>query len=73
MFWRLWVRIPALHTGWTFSKFIRCENCNVCLTRPKINGKEAGMFHFLQKDNHLLGVAHNRDQEEYKIGEVALL
>ena len=41
MFQRSWVRIPAPYTGWTF--FTYCKNCNVCLKRPKINEKEAGV------------------------------
>ena len=41
-FQRLWVRIPAPYTGWTFFTYICCKNCNdVCLKRPKINEKEA--------------------------------
>ena len=41
MFWRSWVRIPVLCTIWTFFTLICCENCIVCLKRPKINKKEA--------------------------------
>ena len=29
--WRLWVRISALYTGWTFFTYICCKNCKVCL------------------------------------------
>ena len=45
MFWRSWVRILALYTGWTWQFFtlICCNNCIVCLKRPKINKKEAGV------------------------------
>ena len=32
---RLWVRIPAPDTGWTFFTFICCKNCNVCMKRRK--------------------------------------
>ena len=40
----LWVQIPALYTRWTFFTYICCKNCNdVCLKRPKINEKEAGV------------------------------
>ena len=36
MFQRLWVRIPAPFTGWTFFHIhICCENCNVCLEGRK--------------------------------------
>ena len=42
MFQRLWVRIPAPYTGWTFFTFICCKNCIVCLKRQKFNEKEAG-------------------------------
>ena len=43
-FQRSWVRIQALYTGWTKFTFICCKNCNdVCLKRPKINEKEAGV------------------------------
>ena len=42
MFERLWVRIPAPYTGWTFGHFfplICCKICIDCLNRPKINKK----------------------------------
>ena len=45
-FQRLWVRILAPFTGWTWHFFtlICCKNCNdVCFKRPKINEKEAGV------------------------------
>ena len=45
-FQRSWVRFPALYTGWTFLTFICCKNCKVCLKRPKINEKEAGVGPF---------------------------
>ena len=48
-FQRSWVRFPALYTGWTFFTFICCKNCKVCLKRPKINEKEAGVGPFLKK------------------------
>ena len=39
---------PTPYTGWTFFTFICCKNCNaVCLKKPKINEKEAGLAHFL--------------------------
>ena len=43
-FRRSWVRILEPYTGWTF--FTYCKNCNVCLKRPKINEKEAGVGPF---------------------------
>ena len=49
-FRRLWVRIPAPYTGWTFFTYICCKGCNdVCLRGPKINEKEAGVGPFLKK------------------------
>ena len=45
-----WVRFPALYTGWTFFTFICCKNCKVCLERPKINEKEAGVGPFFKKN-----------------------
>ena len=47
-FQRSWVRIPALHTGWTFFHIpiFAVKICNVCLKRPKINEKEAGVGPF---------------------------
>ena len=51
-FQRSWVRIPAPYTGWTF--FTYCKNCNVCLKRPKINKKEAGVGPFLIKKNMIV-------------------
>ena len=47
-FQRLWVRFPAQYTGWTFFTFICYKNCKVCLKRPKINEKEAGVGPFLK-------------------------
>ena len=36
--------------------YICCKNCNhVCLKRPKINEKEAGLAHFLKKVAQLKG------------------
>ena len=44
MYERSWVRIPAPNTGHFFT-LICCKNCNdICLKRPKINEKEAGVF-----------------------------
>ena len=42
-FQRSWVWIPAPYTVFTFFTNICCKNCNVCLKRPKINEKEAGI------------------------------
>ena len=45
-FKRSWVRILAPYTGWTFGHFftlICCKICIVCLKRPKISEKEAGV------------------------------
>ena len=35
--------------GMTFFTLICCKNCIVCLKRPKINEKEAGVAHFFKK------------------------
>ena len=44
IFWRSWVRIRALYTGWTFFHIpICCKNCNVWLKKMKINKKRPGM------------------------------
>ena len=32
-----------------FFTYICCKNFNVCLKRPKINEKEAGLAHFFKK------------------------
>ena len=49
-FWRLWVWIPAPYTGWTFFTYICYKKCyDVCLKRPKINEKEAGVVTFFKK------------------------
>ena len=45
-FQRSSVRFPAPYTGWTFFTFICYKNCKVCLKRPKINEKEAGVGPF---------------------------
>ena len=37
-----------------FFTLICCKNCIVCLKRPKINGKEAGVGPFFKKDSKLL-------------------
>ena len=51
MFWRLWVQIPAPYTGWKwhFAHWFVVKNCIVCLKRPKINEKEAGVGLFIKK------------------------
>ena len=42
-FWRSWVRIPVLHTGWAFFTLICCKIVFMFVwKRPKINEKEAG-------------------------------
>ena len=48
MFQRSWVWITMLYTGWTWHIFtlICCKNCVVCLKRPTINEKEAGVGQF---------------------------
>ena len=51
-FQRLWVRIPVPSAAWTWHIFILicCKNCNdVCLKRPKINKKEAGVGPFKKR------------------------
>ena len=50
-FRRSWVRIPVPYTGWTwhFSHWFVVKNCIVCLKRPKINEKEAGIGPFFLK------------------------
>ena len=50
---RSWVRIPAPYTGWNWHFFILicCKNCiDVCLKRPKINEKVAGVGQFFKKE-----------------------
>ena len=42
-----WHRILDGH----FFTYICCKNCIVCLKRPKINKKEAGLAHCLGKIN----------------------
>ena len=49
MFERSWVWIPVPYTGWPnghFFTLICYKNCIVCLKRPKINEKEAGVGPF---------------------------
>ena len=46
MFERLWVQIPAPYFGWTIFTLIVVRNCIVCLKRPKMNEKEAGVGPF---------------------------
>ena len=58
-FRRSWVRIPAPYTGWTF--FTYCKNCNVCLKRPKINEKEAGVGPFFLKKQPGFSLADNNN------------
>ena len=72
MFKRLWVRTSAMYTGWTFFTLICCKNCIVCLIRPKINEKEAGLAHFFKKQwaRHHNGICHfqalaNRKRSEH--------
>ena len=48
MFERSWVRILVPCTGWTFSTLICRKGCIVCLNRPKINEKEAGVGPFFK-------------------------
>ena len=52
---RSWVRIPVPYTGWTwyFFTLICCKNCIVCLKRPKINEKEAGIGPFFLKKTYV--------------------
>ena len=54
---RLWVQIPAPYTGKTFFTLICCKNyMDVCLKRPKINEKEAGVGPFiLKKEKNIFG------------------
>ena len=50
-FHRSWVWIPAPYSGWTwhFFRLICCKNCyDVCLKRPKINQKVAGVGPFIK-------------------------
>ena len=45
-----------------FFTYICCKNCNVCLKRPKINEKEAGVGPFKKIDylvTHLLRSSHH--------------
>ena len=55
MFDRLWVRIPEPYTGWTFFTLICCKNYIVCLKRPKINVKEAGVGPIFLKKHNCIG------------------
>ena len=68
---RSWVQIVVLYTGWRchFGTLICCKNCNdVCLKRPKINEKEAGVSPFLKtfKNSFRSGFAkrHNSDRSK---------
>ena len=50
MFQRMWVRIPAPCTGWTFFTYISCEKCNgVCLKRPIVNDKRGRYWPIFKK------------------------
>ena len=52
MFERSWVWILVPYTGWTFGHFftlIFCKNGIVCLERPKIKEKEAGVGPFVKR------------------------
>ena len=44
---RLWVRFPALYIGWTFFHIDLLSKLYVCLKRPNINQKAAGVCQFL--------------------------
>ena len=59
---RSWVRIQAPYTGWIwhFSHLFVTNNCNVCLKRPKINEKEAGVGPFFNKEYFLPHVVVRR-------------
>ena len=46
MFWRSWVLILVLFTGWTFFTYNCHKNCNVCLKRTKINIKRPDWLTF---------------------------
>ena len=46
---RSWIQILALYTGWTFFTLICCENCIVCLKRPKRMEKGDGIGPFFLK------------------------
>ena len=35
IFWKLWVWILALYTGWTFFMLICCKKYNICLKKSK--------------------------------------
>ena len=56
MFETSWVVISVLYTGWNFFTLICCI---VCLKRPKINEKEAGVGPF--KKNQLENDQINRN------------
>ena len=43
-----------------FFTYICCKNCNVCLKRPKINEKEAGVGPFFLKKTFLLLFPYGR-------------
>ena len=49
-----WVQIPAPYTVWTFGHFftlICSKNCIVCMKRPIINKKVAGVGPFKKQTN----------------------
>ena len=50
-----------------FFTLICCKNCIVCLKRPKINGKEAGVGPFFKKNklNTLLAPLFKKFTEQY--------
>ena len=50
-FQRLWVRIPAPYTGWTFFTYICCKICIVCLKKTENDKtkKRPGLAHFFKK------------------------
>ena len=42
----VWILVPYIGWNWHFFTLICCKNCIVCLKRPKINVKEAGVGPF---------------------------
>ena len=60
---RLWVRISAPDTRYTFFTLIRCKICIVCLKRPKINEKEAEDGPFLKRS--VVTLLHSHPPQTY--------
>ena len=56
---RLWVRIPAPCTGWTFFTFIWCKTL---FEKTKINEKEAGIAPFSKQNCDLFHVVSVKDE-----------